>query len=139
MSQPLYLTNAEEKRFRVLPSSLIEGWDVRGEPIVAVEDAEQLEIRREIFRKKDPEFQAFLQTLESFKEKGDAAQALSTIDHLPPRLTLGIFFTLGVQYLCDAIEALLGQIHDDADMEGLASLTAIRHALLEANAEPVSG
>ncbi len=138
MTHPLYLTAQERKAFEKLPAKLREGWIVTEEMLTSYETEKQLKIRREIFRKKDPAFVDLLKKLEGMKESKTMEETLQAIGPITKPLLLHIYFTMGAGFLRECIAGMLPLSATDSDLQGMAEFSALRHLLLESNAQPVS-
>lgn len=126
----MYLTATEEVLWQKLPASLREGWEVTEEAHIAYERPEELRMRAHIASfQKHPAVQALTQKL-----AGGASVEEVSLDDIPEDVLPDVYFTMGAAGVKTLIGALLPRIQTDQDVEGLASLTEVRHELLAANA-----
>lgn len=125
----LTLTANEKRLLSKLPESLREGWEVKDETLTSYESDEDLRIRTSIATFDDhPAVKKLLQAV----EKGEAIDRLS-LDAIPQSVFEELMFTIGARGIDGFIRALLSQSKSDEDLQGVAGLCTIRHALLEGN------
>lgn len=129
MNQTLFLTDAERASFDSLPSAIKEGWDVQAETNESYESLRQIQMRYSLSDFSfHPEIKSFVDAIADGGEPN-----LDVLDSLSPEVEKEIFFVLGARGVKSLIEALLGEVENDEDVELLASLSAIRHELLSIN------
>lgn len=126
---PLYLTAKEKELFGHLSASLQEGWDVKEETLKSYESDEDLKVRASIAAfDEHPAVQKLLKTIQ---EGGDIGHI--SLDAIPQHVFEELMFTIGARGIDRFIRALLSQCKSDEDLQGVAGLCSIRHALLESN------
>ncbi len=138
MSIPLYLTAEERMVFEKLPAKVREGWIVMEEMLTSYETERQLKVRRNIFRRKDPAFEALLAKLEGMKEPGSFDDAMAAIGCVPKSLIMNLLFTMGAGFLRECVQGVLGSVKIADDLRAVAELSGLRHLLLESNLKPAS-
>ena len=58
----------------------------------------------------------------------------NALDQLPPEIQKELYFTIGARGVNVLMQGLLKLIRNDDDLEALATLSTVRHKLLEMNA-----
>ncbi len=132
----LLLTATERPWFDRLSEELKDGWVVQEETLDAYETDEALRIRSHMARFDSyPQLKDMIAAVRSGKPTKEW-----NVDGVPEELLPTVFFTIGARGIAAMMSALLTQLRSDEDIRGLASLSAIRHDLLAANAStpPVS-
>lgn len=125
----LMLTAEEKKLFSKLPEGLQEGWEIKEETLTSYESNEDLKIRASIAGFDDhPAVQKLLKTV----QEGGAIDRIP-LDAIPQNVFEELMFTIGARGMDRFIRALLSQCKKDEDLQGVAGLSALRHALLEGN------
>jgi hypothetical protein len=133
-SSILYLRPQEKKIFEKLSGELKEGWKVEEETVDHEERPEELKMRQLMFRVSDPEVKKTLEssTIESAQ---DLEKIFNSLQNFPKVQMMEIFFTLGSKALSAFLQGLLDQVKSDDDLQGIAELSHVRHALLKSNAQ----
>lgn len=125
----LALTAEEKKLFEKLPASLREGWEIKEETLTSYESDEDLRMRASIAAfDEHPAVQKLLKDVQG----GEAINRIS-LDAIPQNVFEELMFTMGARGMDRFIRALLSQCKKDEDLQGVAGLSALRHALLEGN------
>lgn len=131
----LHLRPEEKKLFDALPAELKEGWKISAEKLQAEERPEELKMRRLMFRVEDPQAKQILGKMETAKFQGNLQELYAASRPLPKATMFEVFFTLGVKALSAMLRGLLETAKTDEDLQGVMELSAVRHALMESNAE----
>ncbi len=126
----LYLTAAEKEAYDMLPEDIREGWEVVDETLDAYETDRQLMMR------------AHMSTMHKYKAMQEIAEKLKNgtpaeeidLGGIPDEMLPDFYFTIGARGLRQMIAYSFQLCKDDEDIKGVASLTWIRHQLLESNA-----
>lgn len=136
MPPNLHLTADEQKIFDALPATLKEGWTVEKEASAAYERPEELLMRYRMASFHNPACQAIAEKAKGAKTAQDIERIAASFD--PSALSLPelseLLFTLGTKWLSHMLRYLLAHTSSDEDIEGIATLSHIRHMLFEANA-----
>jgi hypothetical protein len=139
MARALYLT-AEEKKlfFNKLPDAIRKSWELslKEETIDAYETAQELEKRgEEVARDPDAAQPEFARMLNAHLESGKGLDDVPIAD-IPPNILYDGFYQMGASGLSAFIQLSLQDADiEDQDMIGIATLTLVRHHVLEANAK----
>ena len=130
MRTVLYLRSGEMTLFRALPASVRQGWEEKivEETANNFETAEELDLRMARYAK-NPQLAPFLEEMNTRLEKGEDLGAI--LSRMPEK-TMKVFIDgIGNSGICALIEiALAGGKIDRYALEGLATLSAIRHQQL---------
>jgi hypothetical protein len=130
MITTIHLTADEKKAYETIPAALRDGWTVEDETQTSYETDRQLMMR------------AHMSTLHKYVVVQEMAQhvmdgkGLPSLGGIPDDLLPEVYFTIGARGVDKLIKLAMQTIKTDEDMEGLASLTMIRHELLLTNANP---
>lgn len=128
MHKTLFLTAAEQFMFGKLASSLRDGWDVQTEPLDCFESPRQIKMR---YFLADFTLHPEMKVLAEKIEKQDLGGF--TAADLPEGIESEVLFVLGARGVNALIESLLPSVAKDEEVEALATLSAVRHKLLEIN------
>ena len=132
-SPSLYLRTAEKKVFDELPTKLKDGWTVTKEEEQGDDRPEELLMRRRMTRFDAlPECKDAMHQAQAGK---DISACLSRIASSPSSgPALGeLCFVLGTQVVSALLRAALRMVKTDEDLQGIAGLSAIRHAMIATN------
>lgn len=131
----LTLTVAEKEIYDRLPAALRDGWKVKAIDTPPVEKPEELYMRYRIAHFTDSRCTAIADKVKKAKTAAEIALIAADFDiaSLPQEQLAELFFVLGVRVLSGMIEYVLANTDHDEDLEGVASLSAIRIMLVEAN------
>jgi hypothetical protein len=132
MVTALYLTAEEKKMFDGLPQKLREGWTVELETGTFQDDEDHMRMRQQMARFHDPELRRLQKKIMDKSEK-EIADVIREVDlsNLSDDDLSQMYFVLGPQVLGSVIRVLLADVSSDDALEGLASLTNVRHLLFE--------
>ena len=134
MAHILYLTPAEKALLEKLPATLREGCEVTKETITAYETPEQLRERQDLLSGKDREFAILVKKMNALKADPSPEELGKMMESLPRHFLLTILYTMGAGFLRDCLLSALSQ-PAAGGIEGIATLSQLRHTLLESNLE----
>lgn len=129
MNTTIFLTGEEQEMFNAIPSSLREGWNVQPETLESYESLRQIRMRISLA---DFKFHPGLKVILDQISEGQPPDSIP-FDHIGPEVQKELFFIIGARGVAAFIATLLREIATDADIEALATLSAIRHELLTIN------
>ncbi|MBU2259435.1 hypothetical protein KKC44_02400 [Patescibacteria group bacterium] len=130
MMTTLHLTADEKKTFEKLPAQLQEGWTVEEETIDAYETPEVLTMRMKMADfKKYPEVETLVERMKDAKDIREV-----DLSGIQEGVLKEFAFTIGAKGLAAIIRFLLKETKTDADVQGLAGLSLMRHEILDTNA-----
>ena len=135
---PLYLTTEERSLFAQVPEELRATCAVHTEALTTYESPEELHLRQQMFRRDDLRFRSMLNTFKSVRTSDDLTKILHTGKAIPTDVFLDMLFALGAVFLRGTIVACLPLVRTADALEELATLSSLRHALLESNTETIS-
>lgn len=130
----LYLTGEEEASFRLLPAAIRKGCSIEEETLVRhYETTAQINMR---FRISDfKKFPDLAPLMERLKEDGELSAA--NFEVLGPALQQELFFAIGARGVAGLLLSILPKASTREDIEAIAHLSQIRHALLEINSRKI--
>ncbi len=128
----LFLSGIEQAIFDALPDVLKEGWTIEEETITYRDTKDHLQVRLALLRLHDPALKALHAKMQGASSPASIAEAIAAMnlkDVDEDDLAM-LFFAVGPNMLSGVITALLLHANIDKDIETLAALTLIRHAIL---------
>ncbi|MBT3834856.1 hypothetical protein HOF56_01260 [Candidatus Peribacteria bacterium] len=130
----LKLRPNEKAIFDKLSDELKDGWQIEDEKLEAEETIEELKMRHDMFRGSET-CKKILDAMSGVKDEEALKKAASEMDFssLAQEDAAELFFTLGTTAISAIIFGALEAADSDDDLEGIASLTEIRHMLFESN------
>ena len=130
----LKLRPNEKAIFDKLSDELKDGWQIEDEKLEAEETIEELKMRHDMFRGSET-CTKILDAMSGVKDEEALKKAASEMDFssLAQEDAAELFFTLGTAAISAIIFGALEDADSDDDLEGIASLTEIRHMLFESN------
>ncbi len=126
----LYLTKAEEQAFGALPAGLREGWTVVAETLDSYETDKQLSMRARMSTLH--KYDAVKRMVEDLMNGKDPSNM--SLGDLPTEILPDFYFTIGARGVGKMMDMGMKELKTDDDVRGYASLSLIRHKLLETNA-----
>lgn len=134
----LYLHPDERRLWEALPQGLRDGWTVKIETLSSYESERELEVRRHLIGRKNPQLQKVLRKIGTATDIKTMDDLLRVTGPLPISLLQSILFAVGAATLRNTILDALSHASTAADIDGIALLSQSRHALLQTNVEVVS-
>ncbi|HLD63277.1 MAG TPA: hypothetical protein VI913_00075 [Candidatus Peribacteraceae bacterium] len=131
----LLLLDNEREIFSHLSEGLKEGWQYEQEAFLAYETRDELQIRYRMTHFQDPAFAKLAQSAASIKSVDDVEKVAASFDitSVSQEDMAELFFVLGTRILSCIIAYALKHADSDDDVEGVMTLTHIRHSLFETN------
>lgn len=128
----LYLTEKEQKLFSALPGEKKSGWNTEVESCVIIDTEEQRMIRLHLLRVHSATAQSLADHLRS---AGDAAAMIqiakgADLSLLSEEDLQQIFFAVGPVIITRILGEVLFSVRNDEDIEFVAALSLVRHAIL---------
>jgi hypothetical protein len=130
MITELYLTADEQVQFNLYPAALRSGWQVIPEYGDSFENPRQLQMR------------ALMSDFTAHPEIAVLAQKITTksaevtiedIEHLSPEIQQEVYFIIGARGVDMIVKQLLTEEPNDDLLFALASMSTVRHKLLQLN------
>lgn len=133
MAHPLYLTADERKLFDALPEKLKEGWEVREERGEYEDSDMKRMLRLSFVRLKDPKLKQLQAKLKNVKDENELAELGRSADFFsaPEEDLAELFFAMGAMDMARLLRMKMSSAGTDADLDGIAALSGIRHAFYE--------
>lgn len=131
--EALYLTSAEERLFRALPSQIIDGLEVVGEQINFQDTPARRYARLDLMKLEAGS--PLRQQFESIRVDTDENSIVSIASGIDPKSLSEqdlreVFFVLGPAGMSVLISKALSLVKSSLDLDGVAALAAIRHELI---------
>lgn len=129
----LFLRREEQKIFASLPDALREAWTVTQEEEKGDDQPEELAMRRRMTH--FDAFPACQNILDQAARGEDVMDCLSSLaaSQASEEILAELCFVLGTPVLSALLRSALSAAKKDTDLEGIASLSGIRHAMLALN------
>lgn len=128
----IYLKNAEQQVYDLLPADLRAGWTVLEETFTKYESNKQIQTRY------------FLADFTAYPEVGDllgrmkanpASVKIEDFADIDYTVQQELYFMMGARGIEHFVAAILPHIKNDDDVQALSNFTTIRHKLLELNSQ----
>ena len=133
MLRTAYLTKDEQKLFAKLSATLREGWEVQKEICTYTDASKRQALRFKLYRAYDPRLRVLMQSFEAAESDREMTKILtnSTLEDVSDTALAELFFTMGPGPVSAFVVAMLKEAKTDQDVEHIAALSVIRHALLQ--------
>lgn len=130
MNATLYLHADERVSFDALSADIREGWTVEDETSDSYESVRQIALR---YGMADFGMHPNVKTVVDQIANGTPPDAVS-LKQIGPDVLKELFYAIGARGVRALMQTMLSNIRTDQDLEAYASLSVVRHKLLELNA-----
>lgn len=132
MLTTLFLTAEEQAIYNALPATLQEGWSIEAETQQYKDTQQKRVLRFRLYRAYDPRLRVLMQSFETASSDEELKNILTnaSLKDVSDTALAELFFTMGPGPISAFIVAMLKGAKKDEDIERIASLSIIRHALL---------